>query len=136
MTREGLCSLMKELKPQNLLALEFFPLRDDKRIASGIIWVTTVRETQNRRLCRAFPIMFYTLPNIFRKESRYFRQYLNKFPFMVIVSNFEQITRSPTNPKVPNLRSDFAVSNFARFNFLNKPPSTILISTMSFILQN
>ena len=42
---------------------------------------STVRKTQNRHLCRAFPIMFYTLPNIFRKESRYFRQYLNNFFF-------------------------------------------------------
>jgi hypothetical protein len=36
----------------------------------------TVRETQNRLLCRAFPFVFYGLPNIFRQESGYFPQYL------------------------------------------------------------
>ena len=72
----------------------------------------TVCEAQSRHLCQAFPFMFYGLPNIFRKESRYFLQYLNKFPFMVIVSNS------------------------VRSNFLNKPPNKFLISTISFVLQN
>ena len=83
----------------------------------------TVREAQSRHLCRAFTLMFYGLQNIFRKESRYFLQYLNKFPFMVIVSNFEEITPPPTNLKVPNLWSDFSVSNSVKFNFLNRPPN-------------
>ena len=96
----------------------------------------TVCEAQSRHLCRAFTLMFYGLQNIFRKESRYFLQYLNKFPFMVIVSNFKEITPPPTNLKVPNLWSDFSVSNSVRSNFLNRPPHKILISTMSFILQN
>src|ERR1700732_4497395 len=102
----------------------------------GFITYHTVREAQSRRLCRAFPFLFYSLPNIFRKESRYFLQYLNKFPFMVIVSNFEEITPPPTDLKVPNLQSDFSVSNSERSNFLNKPPNKFLISTMSFVLQN
>jgi len=61
--------------------------------------------------------MFYSLPNSLRKESRYFLQYLNKFPFTVIVSNFGEITPLPTNLKVPNLQSDFSVSNSVRSNF-------------------
>jgi len=52
--------------------------------------IPTVHEAQIRHLCWAFPFMFYSLPNIFRKESRYFLEYLNKFPFMVIVSNLEK----------------------------------------------
>ena len=44
-------------------------------------------------------------------------QYLNKFSFMVIVSNFEEITPLPTNLKVSNLQSDFSVSNSVRSNF-------------------
>ena len=46
---------------------------------------------QNSHLCQAFPVMFNSLSNIFRKEIRYFLQYLDKFPFMVIVSNFEEL---------------------------------------------
>jgi hypothetical protein len=42
---------------------------------------STVREAQNRRLRRAFPIMFHGLPNIFQKESGYFFQYL-QFKFL------------------------------------------------------
>ena len=63
--------------------------------------------------------MFYGLQNILN-ESRYFLQYLNKFPFMVIVSNFVEITPPPTNLKVPNLWSDFSVSNFVKSNFLQR----------------
>ena len=80
--------------------------------------------------------MFYGLQNIFRKESSYFLQYLNKFPLMVIVSNFEETTLPPANLKVPNLWTDCSVSNSVKSNFLNRPPDKILISTMSFILQN
>ena len=99
-------------------------------------FLTTVCEAQGQRLWWAFPIVFWSLPNIFRKESGYFIQNLNKFPFMVIVSNFEEITPQPTNLKVQNLQSDFSVSNSVRSNFLNKPPNKISISTMSFVLQN
>src|SRR5258705_12584576 len=98
--------------------------------------VSTVCEAQNRCHCQVFPIMFYSLPNIFRKENGYFLQYLNKLSFMVIVSNFEEITPPPTNLKVPNLQSDFSVSNAVKSNFLNMPPNKILISTISFVLQN
>ena len=87
--------------------------------------IPTVCEAQSRHLCRAFTLMFYGLQNIFRKESRYFLQYINKFPFMVIVSNFEEITPPPTNLKVPYLWSDFSVSNSVRSNFLNRPPHKI-----------
>ena len=108
----------------------------DRRRQVAASYSATVREAQSRHLCRAFTLMFYGLQNIFRKESRYFLQYLNKFPFMVIVSNFEEITPPPTNLKVPYLWSDFSVSNSVRSNFLNRSPHKILISTMSFILQN
>jgi len=87
-------------------------LRSDWLYIAWWLWVTTVCEAQNRCLCWAFPIMFYRLPNIFRKENRYFLQYLNKFHFMIIVSNS------------------------VRSNFLNKPPNKNLISTISFALQN
>ena len=92
----------------------------------------TVCEAQSRHLCGAFTLMFYGLQNIFRKESRY----CSTIPFMVIVSNFEEINPPLTNLKVPNLWSDFPVSNSVKSNFLNRPPNKILISTMSFILQN
>jgi len=42
----------------------------------GTMLLTTVRETQKQRLCRAFPFEFWGLSNIFRKESGYFFQYL------------------------------------------------------------
>src|SRR5882762_9611649 len=41
----------------------------------------TVREAQNRCLCRAFPFVFCGLPNIFKQESGYFLQYL-QFKFL------------------------------------------------------
>jgi hypothetical protein len=110
-------------------------LSDSTQTVLGLVRAT-MHEAQSRCLSYTFPFMFFSLPNIFRKESRYFLQYLNKFPFMVIVSNFEEITPLPTNLKVPNLQSDFSVSNSVRSNFLNKHPNKILISTMSFILQN
>ena len=62
--------------------------------------------------------------------GRYFLQYLNKFPFMAIASNFEEITPPPTDLKVPNLQSDFSVPNSVRSNFSNKPPNKILISSV------
>jgi len=49
----------------------------------------TVCKAQSWHLWQAFPIVFWSLPNIFRKESGYFIQNLKKFPFMVIVSIFE-----------------------------------------------
>ena len=49
----------------------------------------TVHEAQSQCLWWAFPIVFWSLANIFRKQSGYFIQNLNKFPLMVIVSNFE-----------------------------------------------
>jgi hypothetical protein len=41
----------------------------------------TVHEAQNRHLRWAFPIVFHGLQNIFKKESRYFFQYL-QFKFL------------------------------------------------------
>src|SRR5882762_3638338 len=106
------------------------PSRNARIYSSSYRRRTTVHEAQIRHLCWAFPFMFYSLPNIFRKESMYFLQYLNKFPFMVIVSNFAEITPPPTNLKVPNLQSDFSVPNSVRSNFSNKPPNKILISSV------